>query len=67
MESKLKDKKYKKDKQNEFVRFLGQCGKGIKNYYDIIINDKFKQGKDYYVPMFVSEALCFVFLILYKR
>ena len=64
MEKKIKAEKYKEDQQNAFIKFFKQNGRGIKQYYDMILNDKFKQGKDYYVPMFVSEMLCFIFLIL---
>ncbi|ELP88361.1 hypothetical protein EIN_228140, partial [Entamoeba invadens IP1] len=47
-------------------KWLKNVGVVFKGFFDSVVNDKFKRGDDYYIPMLLSEVLCFLFLVIFQ-
>ncbi|ELP86155.1 hypothetical protein EIN_328320, partial [Entamoeba invadens IP1] len=62
----LKDQETIELNKSKMTQFFNRTRLGLKIYYDHLVNDKFKTGADYYIPMFICEVICFVFLIVFQ-
>ncbi|EDR28959.1 hypothetical protein EDI_172760 [Entamoeba dispar SAW760] len=62
----LKEKELKGENKNLLDKAFSTIYNPLKSFFNSIVNDQFKQGADFYIPLFISEALCFLFLIIFQ-
>ncbi|EDR24621.1 hypothetical protein EDI_173100 [Entamoeba dispar SAW760] len=51
---------------NKYISFIKSIYLSIKKFFTSITNDQFKRGRDLYIPMFICELLCFLFLVIFQ-
>ncbi|EMD45134.1 Hypothetical protein EHI5A_137640 [Entamoeba histolytica KU27] len=51
---------------NKYISFIKSIYLSIKTFFTSITNDQFKRGKDLYIPMFICELLCLLFLVIFQ-
>ncbi|EKE38043.1 hypothetical protein ENUP19_0203G0014 [Entamoeba nuttalli] len=62
----LREKELKGKNKNMIDKAFSTVYSPLKSFFNSIVNDQFKQGADFYIPLFISEALCFLFLIIFQ-
>ena len=55
----------KEETRKEKKSWLGRHLQGLKRFYWHLIHDHTRLGKDYYTAMFVTEFLCFIYLLFF--